>query len=279
MKRLIPLLWLFSFALVAPAQAFFLTVIQETGQGFGKRGEELSWLIFRSEPFAGVIYDLKAPKAKVFSPSGDVKTLPLRRTKVFDHLRGQKRYAWRTFFLPDRTGDYFLVFETEPTLVPGLGEVWQEWVKVPLHVTPGQNWRKDLGLKVEIVPLTQPYGLEAEAVFCGRLLLEGKPLPHTMIQIVTYHGRYLAPDILPKNAWGQRENARMYHQVVTDELGYFTVSFNKSGWWLISARVPYGNYKIGGLAFPLFLRASLWLYVFPPYNPPENAPWVQADPK
>ena len=236
------------------------------------RGEELVFWVFRSEPFSGVIYDSKAPKAFIYLPDGSQRPLALKQSKLFDYARGVKRFAWEARFLVEKEGDFFLVFETEPRPVPGLNEVWREWVKVPLHVGPGRGWEKVLGLEAEIVPLTQPYGLEAGMTFRARLLFQGEPLPEALVQVVPYHGRYLSAEDLPRDPRGRLENARMYFATLTDEGGLFSVSLPRPGWWLISARIPAGNFKLGEITYPLYLRASFWLYVFPPFKVPEKAP-------
>jgi len=277
MKKLAFLL-IFQLLWCGLAQAFFLTVIQDEGKGFALKGKETFWLLFRSEPFQGIIYDLKAPRAYVILPDGKKEPVALRRTKIFDHARGEKRYAWVAHYLPAQKGDHFLILETEPTLVPGLNEVWQEYVKVPFHISYGRAWEKTLSLPAEIVFLSQPYGLEEGALLRGKVLLQGKPMPRALVQVVPYHGHYLSPKDLPRNAFGEIEASRMYQSALTAENGAFAVTLPRAGWWLISARLPFGNYKIGELTYPLFLRASTWIYVFPRFKLPENAPRLEAEP-
>ncbi len=277
MKRAFGVL-LLTFVLISPAKAFFLTAIQEKGGGFGLKGEEVFWLLFRSEPFQGLIYDLAPPKAYIVLPEGGKQPVALRRTKIFDYAQGQKRYAWVAHFLPAGEGDYFLILETRPALVPGLKEVWQEYVKIPLHVGKGEAWERHLSLPAEIVLLTRPYGLEEGSLLRGRLYFQGKPLPQALIQVVPYHGCYLAAEDLPHNNFGEVEASRMYQNLLTDENGLFAVVLSRKGWWLLSARIPAGNYKMGEFTYPLFIRASVWIYVFPSFKPPEKAPLIQADP-
>ncbi len=278
MKRVFPLIFLLISVFFTPARGFFLTAIQEKGQGFALKGEEVFWILFRSEPFQGVIYDLKAPKAYVILPSQKKEPVALRRTKVFDYAKGQKRYAWVAHYLPTIEGDHFLVLETDPTLVPRVNEVWKEYVKIPLHVAFGRAWEKELLLPAEIVFLSQPYGLEEGALLRGKVIFQRKPLPQVLVQAVAYHGCYLETKDLPHNAFGRVEASRMYQNFFTDENGIFTVAFPHAGWWLISARIPSGNYKLGELTYPFFLRASVWIYVFPRFKVPEKAPLLKIDP-
>ncbi|NPB09552.1 MAG: DUF4198 domain-containing protein [Thermodesulfobacteria bacterium] len=276
MRKRVLLTILLVFLAVGEARAFFLTAIQE-GEGYALKGKEVRWDIFRSEPFQGVIFDLKAPRAMIYAPDEKPRLVALRRLQIFDYASGKKRFAWQARFIAQSPGDHYLVLTTDPTLVPGAGEVWREWVKVPLHVEQRKGWERTLGLRVEIVPLTRPYGLVAGSVFKARVLFEGEPASGIRVQMVPYLGVYLRPEELPLDENERPDVPLMYGDLLTDEGGCLTVSFPHPGWWLLSAIFPAGNFTLGQQKFPFYLRASFWLYVKAPYTPPETAPRIRPE--
>lgn len=260
---------------VSPARGFFLTAIQGKGQGYARRGEQVTWYVFRTEPFQGLLYDLKLPKVEIYAPGEKPTPLSLLRIKLRDPATGKKRYAYKAHFVPKKEGDYFLVLSTEPTLVPESNEVWQEFVKVPLHLVREGAWDQILGLPIEIILLTRPYGLTLGVPFRGRILFQGRPLPGAKIQVIPFHGAFIPPQALPQDQWGQTDYALMYQASLTNEEGEFITGFAHEGWWLVTVAVSFGQYRLGPNSYPFFWRASLWLYVKGVYQPPENAPKLQ----
>ncbi len=252
-------------------KAFFLTAVQK-GEGYALKGQLVKWIIFRCEPFQGRLYDLKLPKAELYPLGGKPLPVSLRRIKLEDLDTGKKRYAYQAQAVLEEEGDYFLVLSSEPTLVPGTTEVWQEFVKVPLHLGREGAWDQPLGLPLEIIPLTRPYGLRSDVPFTGVVLFQGRPLPKVKVQVVPFHGVFISSKALPQDPWGQVDYPLMYQSTFTDQKGEFVVGFTQEGWWLISAAVHVGNHRLGGRAYPLFLRINFWLYVRPGYKVPEKAP-------
>ncbi len=250
-----------------PAQAYFLVLTQENGHGYATVGQEVRWFLFRGEPFQGIVRDLLPPKAFMALPNGKKEPVALSIVNVKDYATGKERRGYRPHYTPTQKGDYYLCLVSQPAFVQEVGEVWQEFTKVPLHVAVETSWPKPVGLKAEIIPLTRPYGLEAGAVFRGQVLYQGKPVKDALVQFTYYHGYFLPQKDLPKQQGGDTDLARMYPSVRTDTEGLFTVYLNKAGWWLISARLPQGYTTLGGQRFPLILRASIWLYVWPTFNP------------
>ena len=272
------LLWFSLWGLVWPAQAYFLVLVQENGPGYAFVGEKVQWLLFRGEPFQGVVRDLLPPKAFMFLPNGKREPVALSIVNIKDYATGKERRGYRPHYTPTQKGDYYLCLVSTPAFVQETGEVWQEYTKVALHVTTETAWQRPVGLKAEIIPLTRPYGLESGALFRGRLVYQGKPVKDALIQATLYHGVFIPSKALPSVQKGQIDAARMYLSVRTDQNGLFALGLNQPGWWLISARLPQGYTTLGGQKFPLILRASLWLYVFPPFSPQGTFPKIKALP-
>ncbi len=260
------------------AKAYFMIPIQQEGQGYGVRGKTVTWLLFRGEPFQGIIYDLKPPKAFINTPDGKTDSVSLSRIQIKDYQTGVKRYAFLVTYTPVKKGDHYLCLISQETYLPELSEVWQELTKVPLHVEEENSWDRAIGLKLEIIPLTRPYGLMSGQLFRGKLLYEGRPASEVLLQITHYHGFFIPRDTIPRDTFGNPDYPLMYLSVKTDENGYFSVSLNQPGWWLISARVPNGYTNLGLQRFPLILRGSLWVYVAPLVKPGGQFPKIGPTP-
>ena len=50
-----------------------------------------------------------------------------------------------------------------------------------------EGWDKEVGQKIEIVPLTRPFGLYAGNVFQGIVMLDGKSMPYAEVEIEFYN--------------------------------------------------------------------------------------------
>ncbi len=269
---------IYFWALVLPAQAYFLVVVQENGPGYASVGEEVKWLLFRGEPFQGIVRDLLPPKAFMVLPNGKSEPVALSIANIKDYATGKERRGYRPHYTPTQKGDYYLCLVSTPAFVQEIGEVWQEFTKIALHVNTETAWQRPVGLKAEIVPLSRPYGLESGALFRGCVLFQGKPVKDALIQATLYHGIFIPSEDLPSNPKGQIDFARMYPSVRTDANGLFALTLNQPGWWLISARLPQGYSTLGGQKFPFIIRASLWLYVFPPFVPQGTFPKIKTLP-
>ena len=272
-------LWIiFFFGLVATAKAYFLVVIQEKGGGYATRGEKISWLVFRGEPFQGLVRDLITPKAFMRTPQGGKDPVAFTVIELKDYKTGKKRHAFYVRYTPTQEGDYYLCLLSQKTYIPELNEVWREITKVPLHVESEKAWEIPVGLELEIVPLTRPYGLTAGQIFRGKVFSQGTPASHVLVQVTHYHGLFLPWEALPKDAYGKLDRPLMYLSLYTDDNGTFSVALNQPGWWLVSVRVPQGFVTLANQRFPLFLRGSLWLYVRPPFVPQGSFPKIVPTP-
>jgi cobalt/nickel transport protein len=123
-----------------------------------------------------------------------------------------------------------------------------------------EGWDKPLGLKTEIVPLVRPGGLYAGNSFQGQVLLDGKPVPHSEVEIEWYPG---------PSRRGQAPVESLITQTVrADAAGVFTYTAPREGWWGFAAL----NEAEKGLPFqgtekPVELGAVLWVH-FQPLLPP-----------
>ena len=74
---------------------------------------------------------------------------------------GQDRKAFTVDYTPPGLGDYYLCLESPPYFIPEEKAFWQDYVKEPLHIMAEKGWDQSVGLPVEILPITRPYGWPA----------------------------------------------------------------------------------------------------------------------
>jgi cobalt/nickel transport protein len=171
-------------------------------------------------PFANVGMDLEKPKSfQVFTGGQAIDLLP--RLKE-GQLRNFKK--WTANYKAERPGLYVFALEPAPYWEP-------EEDKFIIHYTKAyvcafgddEGWHEPVGLKTEIVPLTNPGTLYAGGLFTGRVLLDGKPVPHSEVAVEWYPG---------EDKRGQAPNEALATiSLVADDNGVFSFAAPKSGWW------------------------------------------------
>jgi len=147
-------------------------------------------------------------------------------------------------------GVYQVVVWQKPYYEPAEGVYIKQLAKVYISAFGWEEgWDKPIGAKVEIVPLTRPFGIWEGNSFVGRVLKDGKPLKGARVEIEYY------------NTGGVKyPNEVLYTQVVkTDENGVFVYTIPWSGWWGFSVITEGGEYN----GHPLELDGVLWIYAYP----------------
>jgi cobalt/nickel transport protein len=142
--------------------------------------------------------------ASIMDKAGWKTTFAIKRPAVYQFVLSPKPY-W------EPAEDCYIVHYTK-TYVAAFGEE--------------EGWDAPAGLKTEIVPLTRPFGNYAGNVFQGQVLLNGKPVPHAMVEVELYNKdkAYSAP------------NEYMVTQAVkADQNGVFTYAVPFAGWWGFAA--------------------------------------------
>jgi len=178
------------------------------------------------------------------------------RHEYLDTLRQVKylkKNAWAgTIPLPE-PGLYQLVLETRPYWEKKRGIFLQQFAQTLVPVQGYEyGWEVPVGLKLEILPLTRPFGLMAPALFTGRVLLDGKSLPDAPVRI-----EYLNED--------KRTVPSSYHQtqrVRTNAHGDFSFVCPHPGWWGFAA-VTKGDPLPDGQPKNTELSGVLWLHIDP----------------
>ena len=114
----------------------------------------------------------------------------------------------------------------------------QQITKVILNVgeVPG-NFHAPANLPCEIVPLCKPYALWKGNVFTGRVLSQGKPVPHAEIEVVYLNQQLNVGKniIVRKNRVNYPYNMLKTQTIYADVQGYFSYGLPLAGWWGFAA--------------------------------------------
>lgn len=170
-----------------------------------------------------------------------------------EEIRYLNHKAWSANIDVAKPGLYKFVLETRPWWDERRGIFLQHQGKLLLPILGiDDGWNVPTGQSLEIVPLTNPFGLVAPAFFSGKFLVDGKPLPD--MQIIM--GKLNTTRAEAPTRWHEAMEAR------TDANGQFGFVLNKPGWWYCEARIP-GNPLKGpdGEMRELLRSTLLWVHV------------------
>ena len=176
-----------------------------------------------SHPFEGIGMPLEKPETFGVMANGIREDLSgrLEKAVVMGHPAWQLDFAVRRpgiyafYMVPqpywEGTEDCYIVHFTK-TVVAAFGD--------------DEGWDAPVGLKTEIVPLSKPFGLYAGNVFQGTVLLDGKPVPFSEVEIEYYN----------ENRKASAPTDFMVTQAIkADSNGVFTYATPRSGWWGFAA--------------------------------------------
>jgi cobalt/nickel transport protein len=221
-RAFLPLLLLLVFPL--PADAHFGMVIPSLPTVTTTQDADITLTLKFWHPFTNQGMNLDRPA--VFTVTADGATTDLLPSLKADSEQGLR--VWKAAYAIKRPGLY--VFSMEP--VPYFEKEEDCFI---IHYTKAyvdafgddEGWDKPLGLKTEIVPLVRPGGLYAGNAFQGQVLLDGKPVPHSEVEVEWYPGPALR---------GQAPSDSLITQTgKADAAGVFTYVAPREGWWGFAA--------------------------------------------
>lgn len=161
--------------------------------------------------------------------------------------------TWSAEYTVKRPGLYVFSMEPQPYWEPAEDKYIIHYTKVVVTAFgDDEGWDQPIGLKTEIVPLSKPYGLYTGNVFQGRVLLDGKPVPYSEVEIEYFN----------EDGKSQAPNDYMVTQTVkADENGIFTYAAPKAGWWGFAALNPSDTpIKHDGQDKEVELGAVIWVH-------------------
>ncbi|MEW6388089.1 MAG: DUF4198 domain-containing protein [Thermodesulfobacteriota bacterium] len=235
---------------------------------YGKPAEPVTWRYFWGEPYEMKVYDAPEPKFFVFTPDKEKEAVKVKKIQLRDQESGEMRQAYELTYTPEEPGDYYLCLETPPYFLPEEKAFWQDYVKEVWHVVDEKGWDHSVGLELEIVPITRPYGWPAGSVFQGKALFKGKPLRGAKVEIERFHGFYLSPDDYPKDRYGEENSPLIIRVTRSDAQGYLFCTLDSPGWWIITVSHQDGKKTRDGKSYPVQKRGCLWIYLEKP--PPQK---------
>ena len=204
-----------------------------------------------SHPFELIGMELVKPEKFYMIMDGKRTDLlgSLQETKVMDHK------SWQTTYQVKRPGVYHFAMEPTPYWEPAEDVSIIHYTKtIVAAFGADEGWDEPMGLPTEIVPLLRPFGNYAGNSFTGKVLMNGKPVPHAEVEVELY------------NQDGSLQAPSDYHvtQVIkADANGIFSFSCPKGGWWGFAAlnEADYTLKNPQGEAKGVELGAVQWIYM------------------
>ncbi|MEE9516076.1 MAG: DUF4198 domain-containing protein [Candidatus Adiutricales bacterium] len=212
-----------SFTTTSSAYAHFGMIIPSDQMVMKDEPREINLKLMFKHPFENQDLGLEKPEEFGLVFKG-------RRTNLLSNLKERssgKLKWWEMTYGINRPGLYVFYMKPRPYWEPSEDCFIVHYTKT--YVTAFGNddgWDEPIGLKAEIVPLSKPYGLYAGNVFQGIVLLNGKPVPFTEVEVEFYNreGRLKAPSDL-----------MITQTIKTDPNGVFTYAAPQKGWWGFAA--------------------------------------------
>ena len=176
-----------------------------------------------SHPMEGIGMKLVKPANFEVIINDEKKDLTglLKQTKVMDQM------AWQAAYKLRRPGVYTFVMEPQPYWEPTEDVFIIHYTKtVVTAFGDEEGWESEIGLETEIVPLSRPYGLYAGNVFQGLVKLDGKAVPHAMVEVEYFNREKKVNAPSPE---------MITQTIKADQNGVFTYAAPASGWWGFAA--------------------------------------------
>ncbi len=233
-----------------------------SGDNYASRGKRKTFLLEAGIPYVGILYDLKPPvKAFLLTPNKKTQKVSLLRILLPQGAFDVQRIGYKINLTPSQKGDYYLCVESDYFLDPS-SHLLKVFAKTPVHVFQEKGWTNNCGFPLEIIPYTRPYGFVKHGIFWGRVYLSGKPLGNATIEVKKVSSRLLTEKELPRASNEEINFPLLKKTTRTNKEGFFVVSFEEPGWWVISVKVPAGKREYANSIYPLELEHTFSVYVF-----------------
>ncbi len=246
--RSITLLAVALFLFTGIARAHFGMIIPSDDIVTKKDRKKITLDVKFIHPFEGTYMNMERPKGFGVFVRGEKKDLlkNLRKKTV----RGFT--TWEATYRIKGPGDMIFYVEPTPYYEPAEESFIIHYTKVVVNALGlEEGWDAEVGLPVEIVPLTRPYGLWAGNVFQGVVKFNGRPVPYAEVEVEYYNkdGSIRPP-----------ADAYITQVIKADKNGVFTYAMPRAGWWGFAALVtaPYKLEK-NGKKYPVELGGVIWV--------------------
>ncbi len=229
-SRLLSVLTLLALLTLSPtAWAHFGTIIPSNDIVTQETPKTITLEIKFIHPMEMHYMDMEKPKrfGVMFKGKKEdlIKTLETAQGKGPDQDR---TFAyWKANMAFKNPGDYTFFVEPAPYWEPSENKFIVHYSKVCVDVLGLQEgWDDPVGLEMEIIPLTRPYGFWTGNVFTGKVLMKGKPVPNAEVEV-----EYLNESPGNKNIVKAPSDPYVTQVVKADSNGVFTYAMPRAGWW------------------------------------------------
>ncbi len=137
------------------------------------------------------------------------------------------KQTWTSEYKIKRPGLYVFTMEPKPYWEPAEDKFIIHYTKVVVTAFGmDEGWDKPVGLKTEIVPLSKPYAEYTGNVFQGIVMMNGKPVPYSEVEVEYYNedGTFTPPN-----------DYYTTQTIKADANGVFTYAAPRAGWWGFAA--------------------------------------------
>jgi cobalt/nickel transport protein len=229
--RIVLVFFIFVSSFVSISFAHFGMVIPSDTMILPNENRKIGLQLLFAHPFEGHTMHLAKPK-QFFVFSQNKKQSLLHQVKEYQ-ARGKQ--AWKTRYRLKRPGAHIFVMEPQPYWEKTENSFIIHYTKtVVVAFGDDQGWDQELGLPIEIIPLSHPFGLFRGNLFQGIVKKAGKPVPFAKIEVEYFN----------RNGKAKAANPYMISQTIkADQNGVFSYSVPRSGWWGFAA-LETANYQI-----------------------------------
>ncbi len=249
---------LFAAALEAPAH-YNIMLPADYSTWSASKGDTVSFRFIWGHGYEHIWFDATKPD-ELFALSPDGKKtdlLPaLKPTKV-RALDGKEYLAYNFDLELAERGDYLIAMKAALIWDEEEEIFLQDYSKSILHVQEKGGWDRKIGHKLELVPLTRPYGLQAGGVIQALVLYNGTPLAGCEVEFEKLQPKPPKEDAIPGEEF-------ITFEAKTDPDGIVTFGLHEEGWFAITAvRESREEVTHQGHTGDLVERATLWINVAP----------------
>ncbi|MGD8836207.1 MAG: DUF4198 domain-containing protein [Desulfobacteraceae bacterium] len=237
---------------INPAAAHFGMVIPSDTMIMQNDARTVEVVFSFSHPMEFIGMNLARPKAVKVMAGGRHMDLiqQLQPAKVMD------RPSWKLNYAVKRPGIYVFYMEPQPYWEPAEDCFIVHHTKTVVTAFGiDDGWDAEVGLKTEIVPISKPYGLYSGNLFQGVVKLNGKPVPHSTVEVEFYN----------QNGDAEAPTDIMVTQTVkADANGLFSYCVPAAGWWGFAAlNASDQKIKYQGEDKDVELGAVIWVKFHP----------------
>ncbi len=243
-------------AVTAPAMAHFQMVIPSDDIISAGENRQLNVDLFFTHPFEGMGLNMKKPKRFGVWVAGKETNLidTLQKSRYIDRV-GETLSAYSTQYKIRKPGDHLFFVQPQPYWEAAEERFIIHYTKAVVNAFGmEEGWDHELGLTVEIVPLTRPYGLWTNNLFRGIVKHNGAPVPFARVEVEYYNDK---GEVQPP------ADPFITQTIKADANGVFAYTMPKSGWWGFAALVESSETMVHeGKDYPVELGGLLWLKTY-----------------